>query len=791
MKSIHKIQLLAKRLYYSFPLQLLFLHLRSNFLLILIWLLLLMTIDGSIGKSMGFTYLFLDPEYLGSVNFLGFYILGLTFGIFIISWNTTTYILQSHKFPFLATLNKPYGKYSINNFFIPTLFIAYYLTNMVNFQWYSEFAHWEDIVSYILGCITGLLTTLIISIIYFHLTNTDIDTLENKNNAKIKGIFNALVVTNRRKQISAQEDPYKEAVPIEIYLNEWLKPRLVRSVKHYNHKMLEKVFKQNHTNALVLQSFSVIALIFMSAYVEEEFFRIPAAASFVILFSIIVSAIGALTYWVQEWRTIAIVLILAIINKMMGLGWFYFENSIYGLDYSGEAVPYNYTEIKKLASEENYQRDVKETEKILNNWRSKFSSQSKPPLVIICSSGGGLRASLWSMQVLREADKILNGQLLKHTVLMTGASGGMLGAAYYRELYYQHILNRPVGFNKPVHIENVGKDLANSIMFTFVANDVFIPWRDVEVGGYTYKQDRGYIFEQHLIENSQGLLQHNLSYYKQPEQQGLIPMMLLSPVIINDGRFLLFTPQKVSYMMRPPYASQMGTDASEIDGIDFGAMFANKNAYNARLASGLRMSATYPYILPNVYLPTEPSVEVMDAGFRDNLGTSLATRFLSVFHKWVQQNVSNVIIIEIRGSEKITELPKGQVKSLANYFTVFNSIMDVNNLQDFHNDNYISAVNDKIGNQKVHLLRFTYRPSLIQSRASLSLHLTKQEKDDVLNAIYLEENQQSLKALKKLMRSQTIPPPAPTPTPVDTEDIRVDSLPDENPTNIIQQVTPS
>lgn len=788
MKAIHKTQLLARRLYYSFPLQLLFLHLRSNFLLIFIWIFLLMTIDGSVGKSMGFNYLFLDPEYMGSVSFLGFYILGITIGIFIISWNMTTYILLSHRFPFLATLNRPYAKYSINNFFIPTLFIAYYLTNMVNFQWYSEFAHVEDIISYILGCLTGLLTTLMLSMIYFHLTNTDIDTLENKHNAKIKGIFNSLVVVNRRKQMTAKEDPYKEAVPIEIYLNEWFKPRLVRSVKHYNHKMLEKVFRQNHTNALVFQSFCIISLIFMSAYVEVEAFRIPAAGSAILLFSVFINAVGALTYWVQEWRTIAIILILAMINKMMGLGWFYVENSIYGLNYEGEPTPYNYTEVQKLASEENYKADMRETEKILQNWRSKFSSTSNPPLVIICSSGGGLRASLWSMQVMREADKILDGKLLNHTTLMTGASGGMLGAAYYRELYYQHLLDKSIDMQAPHHVENVGKDLANAITFTFVANDAFIPWRDVEVNGYTYKQDRGYVFEQQLIENSQGLLGQKLSYYKEPERQGLIPMMILSPVVINDGRFLLFSPQKLSYMMRPPYAEQMGNDASEIDAIDYGAMFANRNPYNARFVSGLRMSATYPYILPNAYLPTDPSVEIMDAGFRDNLGTSLATRFLSVFHKWIQKNVSNVIIIEIRGSEKITELPKGQTKSLANYFTVFNSIMDVNNLQDFHNDNYISALNDKIGNKKVHLLRFTYRPSLIESRASLSMHLTKQEKDDILNAIYLEENQRSLRQLKTLMRSRPIIQPnvAPIEAPRDS---LLDTIPDENPSNILQQIS--
>ena len=44
-------------------------------------------------------------------------------------------------------------------------------------------------------------------------------------------------------------------------------------------------------------------------------------------------------------------------------------------------------------------------------------------------SGGGTRSATFTFHVLRRADSILGGNLMRRTFLITGASGGMLGAA--------------------------------------------------------------------------------------------------------------------------------------------------------------------------------------------------------------------------------------------------------------------------------------------------------------------------------------------------------------------------
>jgi hypothetical protein len=60
------------------------------------------------------------------------------------------------------------------------------------------------------------------------------------------------------------------------------------------------------------------------------------------------------------------------------------------------------------------------------------------------------------------------------------------------------------------------------------------------------------------------------------------------------------------------------------------------------------MNATFPYVLPNVWLPSSPVIDVMDSGFRDNFGQETSTRFLQIFREWIQKNTSAVVVIQIR-----------------------------------------------------------------------------------------------------------------------------------------------
>ncbi len=747
-----------ERFLYAFPTQLILLHFRANLLFLVLWLFLYGVLLGVVGGGMGFRYFMLDPEYLGAVSFWSFFIIGVTLGMFYIAWNTTTYILNSYRFPFLASLNRPFYKFSINNFIIPGVFILLYLIHLIRFQWYNEFASQNSIIFYCAGLLVGFSTMLFMTLVYFKFTNRDIVNIDRKQRLKIAAPLKALILRKQERELAiAKHNPYKDAIRVDYFFTETLRPRLVRSVRHYNFKLLERIFRQNHANALVIQSLSITALILMGALVEYPYFRIPTAASVLILLSIITTVLGALTYWLRQWRSFILVMALIVLNQLMKTGVLNYENRAYGLNYEKRAV-YNYDVLDSLSKEEVYVEDLKYSQQILQNWRTKFNQSRllrKPRMVVIAVSGGGQRAALWTTYVLQEIDRALGGEgkLMKHTTLMTGASGGMWGAAYFRELYHQKVKGENINLQDSSYLVNISKDLSNSVAFTFLVNDLFIPWVNREVNGYSYKQDRGYIWEQQYIENTNDLMGMNLAYYREPEASGQIPMMFVTPTIINDGRFLVISPQPVSFMAKPPFVLQSKGNFAEIDGVDFGKLLAEQDPYNMRFATALRMSATFPLIFPNVHLPTQPTLEIMDAGFRDNFGLESAVRFLALHRDWIKNNTSGVTIISIRGSKKLSDIPTANQPGLGStFFSPLGAIFDIGNIQDYHHDSFIGFLKSEIGYDKVDLVRFIYKPTTLEQKASLSLHLTQREKNDILSAINIPSNQAALNRLKETIK---------------------------------------
>jgi hypothetical protein len=309
-----------------------------------------------------------------------------------------------------------------------------------------------------------------------------------------------------------------------------------------------------------------------------------------------------------------------------------------------------------------------------------------------------------------------------------------------------------VDVHDPQYIDNIAKDLVNSIAFTIVSNDLFIPWAPFEMNGYTYYKDRGYVFEQQLNENTNGILDRRLEEYREPEASATIPMLYLTPSIVNDARRLIISPQGVSYMMKAP-VGQRYPKAVEVDAVDFRWMFQDQDAGNLRMLSAVRMNATYPYVLPNVHLPSRPGIEVMDAGFLDNYGIVSATRFIQVFREWILENTSGVMLLQISSSDKVEEITpsggQGIVESMFNPLGIAGKVLVV---QEFEHDNSLGFMYDLLGEERFVQIPFFYRPSEDNKlEASISFHITQREKADVMRAMKHPSNLSSLEQLQQLL----------------------------------------
>jgi hypothetical protein len=739
-----------RKMFYSFPVQLLVLHLRSNLFLLAIWIFLLLLISDSIGKKLGIKYLFLSPEYLGSVDFWSFFFLGFTFGALVMSWNLTLYLTTAHRFPFLASLARPFIKFCLNNFIIPLFAAGYLLAAHIRFEWIYESHDAYEIFLHCLGFIFGGGVLVILLFSYFHFTNKDILSF-----LKIKPNENKLQPPKHVVDVEGIDVHGRSGWRIDSYLTETLRFRPVRSVAHYETTLLLKVFKQNHFNALLVQLFSLIALITLGYLIDYPYFRIPAGASIFLLSSVLVAITGAIAYWFPRWRITVFIGLIILTNLITSYGWLRHENQAYGLDYQAPAAPYTYESLESICAPDTMLLDRDNTIRILNRWKQKVSTPygEKPKLVVLATSGGGLKAALWTTHLLQQADLATGEQFSRHTTLITGASGGLIGAAYYRELFLRKLQGDSIQLLDTVHLDRVAKDMLNAISFAVVSNDIFMPWSKFEAGGYRYVKDRAYVFERQLEENLGYVFQKKIQDYWLPEQRAQVPMLFVTPSIVNDGRRLIISPQGVSYMMRPPIAVHHPT-AVEIDAVDFGRLFREQNAPNLLFTSALRMNATFPYILPNVNLPSVPEIEVLDAGFRDDFGLKSASRYLHVFKDWITTNTSGVVLVQLRAFDRDREIKAddrgGVIESVFNPLGIAGKVIS---LQNYENDNSLGFLFDLLGPDHLEVIRFTYKPSMLADEATISFHLTASERKDILEAIHLPENQMGLQRLQTLLGS--------------------------------------
>jgi hypothetical protein len=764
---------LVSMFWFSLPWQLILLNIRKNHLLILLWLLLIGIVTDAVGSMMGLSYLFLEPEYINRTNVWSLFIVGITLGGFTMSYHITCYILDAHRFGFLGHLKYPFFKFCINNSFFPFLFLLIYLWEFVVFERESALEVETEIWWNVAGLLGGFLLMCGFFFFYFFITNLDIFKVAKK----VSEGLNVQIRKTKIARINIKERydaARRDKIRIDYYFAHPFSFRKVTEVIGIDKTTLMKVFNQNHFNAVIIQSTIFIAVMILGYFEENPYFQIPAGASLVLLLTLVVMFVGAFTFWLKNWVITAMVVFVLLLNHITKKEWFNQAYEVYGINYDTVRPEYSTQAVREAVNDENFKHDYQETLLALENWRAKFPKKEPPKIVFICTSGGGQRASVWTMRTLQYVDSTLGGGLMNHTILITGASGGLVGAAYFRELYLRSQQGERIDIYANEYFENIARDNLNAITFSWVVNDIFFRFQKFKYKNRNYFKDRGYAFEQQLNENTDGVMDKALCDYKEPEMLGIIPMMVLSPTIVNDGRKLIISPQKMSYMCTPSIFQTRFLN-QKTKGIEFLRFFKDQDSPNLRFLSALRMSATFPYVAPNVKLPSDPEMQIMDAGISDNFGVEAAARFMYVFKDWIQKNTSGVIVVSIRDTQKNKPIEKQIHPSLfQRLFTPLEGIyMNQEYMQDINNDNLLEYIQGCLGKTKIHRVEFEYVPisknldeihkalenpdiykkpeKIIIERAVLSWHLTKKEKQSIHRTIFELRNQSAVRYLASLL----------------------------------------
>jgi hypothetical protein len=749
---------MLRNILYSFPVQLLVNHLKKNKTLLFFWFILFGAITGNLGGFLGLRHLLLAPEYLGQSGFWSFFIMGVAMGGFTMVFHSTTCIIDIHKFPFVGALSRPFAKFCLNNSILPLACLVTYIVSIVHFQRVDQQSTPMAVVTKVLGLLTGFTLIALLMFTYMVVTNKDI--FGYRAQSMTRRLKQALLdrINPFRKLVAAEKNRCK----IVSYFDTPYRIGYTKNLdKYYDPCVVVQIFNQNRLHLVFFELMAVALLFALGFFGHHAFSQIPAAASGILFLAILMMLTGFLAFWTRGWASTTIIIFVVILNALTecGLTLGAKESHAFGLCYKASKADYSLAKVRQVNSRDNYLKDKRTTMQILDNWRKKFPATKAPKLVIVCASGGGQKAALWVMKVLQTADSITKGKLMEHTMLMSCVSGGALGASYFRELCLRRKLGEAIDPYDQKHLDKIAYNALNPIVFNLVTNDILLDVNKFQYQGITYRRDRGHALEDQVNKQTDRVLEKPLKAYQEPEFTSTIPMLFLTPTIINDGRKLFISPHNVSYMGTDFTEGEFSEETSKVKGIDFMRFFQDQGAENLRFLSALRMTATYPYVLPSVTLPSTPAMEVMDAALFDNFGITDAIRFLYVFRDWISKYTSGVVLVTIRGSMKEEEVGQGAPKSLFQKLT--NPIGNLQaawiNMQDIRNDQLIELANMCLEHD-IAAIEFQYAPARQEwprysqfKKASLSWHLTAEEKSHIVQAMHTESNQQSLERLRALL----------------------------------------
>jgi hypothetical protein len=303
----------------------------------------------------------------------------------------------------------------------------------------------------------------------------------------------------------------------------------------------------------------------------------------------------------------------------------------------------------------------------------KGTGTDKPILVLVATSGGAYRAGFWTSLLL---DHLIRGSgetgpwpgLSRNIRLFTGASGGMVGAAYFVAMAAEGRLEE--GVTRRICEDTwrslkegegrkwpIARDSLSPIVHQLVRRDLprmFAP--------APQPMDRG-----RKLDAQWRTLGTSFTEFYEQERAGTVPSIILAPMLVETGALALFSNLDLQRIrLRSVLPPRRPGDENKAS-VSVFRHFDGAHS-SVSLATAVRLNATFPYVSPAISLPTWPERRPVDAGYYDNYGVDLLTAYLEdpkVFD-WVTANCAGVAVIQVRAFP--SEAPTAPASGLARAF---------------------------------------------------------------------------------------------------------------------------
>ena len=325
-----------------------------------------------------------------------------------------------------------------------------------------------------------------------------------------------------------------------------------------------------------------------------------------------------------------------------------------------EAARYRTIDFAHLGTPPSYARKAPliKGEELLEAFRDRFQrkhdTNALPKLVVVATSGGGIRAAVWTAAILEGLEARIGPRFAESVRLIAGASGGMVGAGLYAANRVR--LVAPSAGESLAHV--LAKDSLWPLMQTFLTRDLpslFLPFhRD---------WDRGYSLERTWHRNAPASARGELSPWRltfaqlrEAELGGLTPSLIYSPLLVEDGRRLLISNLDLRGLASEHLPTlSLGEDGhlthsreqASVSAVEFFRLFPDAHT-RFELCTAARLNATFPFVSPNVCLPADPPRRVVDAGYLDNYGSGVVAAWLGRNRAALRKYCSGVCVLELR-----------------------------------------------------------------------------------------------------------------------------------------------
>jgi hypothetical protein len=279
----------------------------------------------------------------------------------------------------------------------------------------------------------------------------------------------------------------------------------------------------------------------------------------------------------------------------------------------------------------------------LGAWSAQFPV--KPKLIVIVTSGGGIRAAVWTSVVLRRLSNDRNlPDFIRHVRIITGASGGMVGAADFIATFDPGKPPPLIGRVEDDAIDDVARSLALRD-----AAKLVLPLAS---------PDRGVALERRW-EDLSPKLASKFAELKDGEAAGWRPSLIFTPTLVEDGRRLVVSNLELNDLAGSVQLFHIFPEAY----------------HQLHLATAARMSATFPYVSPAAELPLDPRRHIIDAGYFDTYGPATAVAWIVKNRDAIKAQTSGVALIQIRDFDVEENAHNVNVPSKAPGVALFGEIL--------------------------------------------------------------------------------------------------------------------